>query len=706
MSKTSLRLAFLSAALCTIALSGCGGGGGSSPPDVTNPPPTTPPAPTGELIVDFPPARVFVEAISAPDITVRGRASADAAIAGVTVNGIAATSDDGFANWQVTVPLKNPDGENVIEATLAIVGGVSSPATEVTVITVPPLPFDPFGLAFDPATGALYVSAITRKSVYAWKSDARDRFELIAGEDRRAGKPPLDVRSWYLAWDVLGNRLLFGDNGKLFGMDPATGNLTVVADNDSKGQGPDMPFFTPLLATDPANDSAYAVYSGFGVETLIFHIDLASGDRNLIPIDSGEGPVPGVISAVAIDAAGGYLYLAEYTTHDVIGINLNDGSRSTVIEDSLHSVVQGMVFDPVSGGLIFTVNLGNDRTVYQADVESGAVSVISDNATGQGVAFGRLSSVALAHNGRVYVADTLRDSIFEVDLQTGDRQVALLQLGGGTSWTLPGDLVLSEDGAALRVVDNGGDRIIALPLDGGGRTLFVAEDAMNSTPLHMVHALDAPMLYVQDLAARLHSVDPVTSTVTSLSVNARTILGSSYVSKYIVDHGLQQAWFLVEGLGNAEDAIGRIDLATGEGEIISGTDKGAGEPLTRASAIAMQPESGQIVAWHEDAVVYIGPDSGDREFRPLPQTLSAFKLDYDAGMFIAASYDGIYRYSPEAGTLETLISRDSGKGMSGTLYDGSFAYDNERRVIYQSSYNLGAVVAIDAVTGQEVILAR
>ncbi|HCU24721.1 MAG TPA: hypothetical protein DF383_06870 [Deltaproteobacteria bacterium] len=104
---TSLFVGSL-ALLLSGALS-CGGGNNFGPanPSPNNPAPENT-APTAELV--FPPSAHF--STTASSIIVRGKSTDSDGVKAVHVNGIEATSEDGFAHWQAEIPLV--PGENPI----------------------------------------------------------------------------------------------------------------------------------------------------------------------------------------------------------------------------------------------------------------------------------------------------------------------------------------------------------------------------------------------------------------------------------------------------------------------------------------------------------------------------------------------------------------------------------------------------------------
>ena len=98
-------------------------------------------------------------------IVVTGTASDANGVADVSVNGVPATTTDGFAHWQAAVPLTN--GANTLTVAASDALGATDPdAAQATIERRPPLD-TPFGIGLDAPGGRALVSDIGRGAIVA-----------------------------------------------------------------------------------------------------------------------------------------------------------------------------------------------------------------------------------------------------------------------------------------------------------------------------------------------------------------------------------------------------------------------------------------------------------------------------------------------------------------------------------------------------------
>ncbi|WP_419811394.1 hypothetical protein [Bacterioplanoides sp.] len=159
-------------------LTGCGGsgGGGSSDPDTTTPDtttpdtttpsdPTTPDTTTPDPVVlcGQQSQLIFPAAYSATlsdEITLRGQSNCDQ-ITDIRVNGVLASSNDNFANWQVKVALT--PGLNTLQATVA--EGEQTQQLTLGQIESNELLYDPQQVAVSRDGNTLYVFDVDRRQL-------------------------------------------------------------------------------------------------------------------------------------------------------------------------------------------------------------------------------------------------------------------------------------------------------------------------------------------------------------------------------------------------------------------------------------------------------------------------------------------------------------------------------------------------------------
>ncbi|MGB5346538.1 MAG: hypothetical protein WBN23_10275, partial [Woeseia sp.] len=265
-SRICLKTSMLLGAAFVFA--GCDGQKTLDPIVVVNPPPTA------QIV--FPGRDVFTDGET---VTVRGTAADDSAVSNVTVNGIAATSTDNFANWSATVTLEQ--GTNLISVDVADDAGSS-------------------------VSGADSV-AVTQRVEYSLPTGAKINADATA--------------------------LYFVDPRALFigRLDIASGDIAKVVDFEFFGDPGQIP---PLeLALDLANDLIYlGVREGSpaGPATVgVWAYDLQAETWSAVSdniIDSNAVIVNP--TDVVLDAANNRLLVADYSLDAIVAVSLATGAQS------------------------------------------------------------------------------------------------------------------------------------------------------------------------------------------------------------------------------------------------------------------------------------------------------------------------------------------------------------------------------------------
>jgi hypothetical protein len=205
-------------------------------------------------------------------VTVRGTAQGQHAITGVAVNGVPATSTDGFATWaaQVTLPL----GMNeVVVSTRDEIGNAEVRAAVAMVTVVETLlPFlGPTGIVVEPSGTLVVVDNGLRAVV---RVDPQTGARTIIS-DATTGSGPMFQRLGNIAVEATGD-LVTVDHGRVLRINPVTGARTIVS-AASTGSGP--AFFVPSeIAVEPTGMLVGTV-PGFRA---VVRVDPLSGDRAVI----------------------------------------------------------------------------------------------------------------------------------------------------------------------------------------------------------------------------------------------------------------------------------------------------------------------------------------------------------------------------------------------------------------------------------------
>ncbi|MEM8816259.1 MAG: hypothetical protein AAGE85_10545, partial [Pseudomonadota bacterium] len=280
--------------------------------------------------------------------------------------------------------------------------------------------FSPVDVDVDTAGNRLFVVDEFRRSLIAVDMSTAERTAVSVD------LPTLDD-SYGLAFDDVGNRALFldPDSQAVLAIDLSTGMIDVVSQTNNVGSGPDLSFPRDL-SIDRANNRLL-VTELFPPEAVLA-IDLATGDRAYLSAAGSVGGGPPFEGAygLALDAANGRALV------------VNDGGASVIAVDLL----------------------------------SGNRSILSDDNTGTGAAFGRPTNITIdARNNRALVVETQPPSIVAVDLATGNRTPIVDEANGAGPFSAPEDVVAEPStgrlifvdrslSSALEIESSSGDRLI------------------------------------------------------------------------------------------------------------------------------------------------------------------------------------------------------------------------------------------------------
>jgi sugar lactone lactonase YvrE len=514
------RLAF--AVAVTLVFSSCGGGDSTPPTSVGSSPPP-PSAPVGEIV--FPSTQTFTEAVS---LTVLGTASVAAAETPLKVNGVDATTSDGFTHWSVRVPLAT--GLN--ELTLTTRGGIVLDRTPVesdaNLVLAEGITFDPNRnrvlvvasraiVAIDPATGArsafsnatvpdamdplvapidadvdpssdraVVLNIVAFPTVEPPNPDWIARIttvDLATGE--RTHLPPLLNVSPVarLAVDAVNDRaLLVGVRDPpdptrvgVLGINLTTGQTSAIAD---------FPFSTPVdIAVDAPRNRALVVDNDY---SLVWAVDLATGERSgAFSFGFHELPAP-----IAVDETHSKMFFSGLPLSGGLSeIDLVTLNRRTILEAPRK--VYGLAVDP-GGNRLFAIE-DDGRVITAIDLNDRRASTLMQwHLPEERPVRGVIGHPTIDSDGNRVLAMgfttednpfTQTTALIAIDLTT--RRSTSVSMNTSPPPPLPGTFpppplflpddggvaVQNEQGRALVINADIGE-VLAVDLDTGERTLF------------------------------------------------------------------------------------------------------------------------------------------------------------------------------------------------------------------------------------------
>ncbi|MEO1233445.1 MAG: hypothetical protein AAFZ18_31575, partial [Myxococcota bacterium] len=316
--------------------------------------------------------------------------------------------------------------------------------------------------------------------------------------------------------DAARSRLIAVDDAllALVAIDPGTGNRTFIAPNvpppPRVGSGPDLASLTGI-ALDSSTGSLYVADDGIDA---ILRVDLATGDRTLVANSMSPGTAMVQPRGLGLDAANGRLLVPDNDSSldAVLGIDISSGMGTIISGDDSPDEMsetfaspRGRVALEPDGMTALVADTSRD-SVFRINLTTGERTTLAE-AGGAGLE-GVQTVVIDAINARALVTvastgtDTVLDGLLAVDLMSGaltplaTRSTDMPMVGMGVDMTNPRGLDL--DGTRAIVFDSDLDAVIAVDLNTLVRT--VLSSAMVG---------DGDLLRVEGNNANALAVDPI-----------------------------------------------------------------------------------------------------------------------------------------------------------------------------------------------------
>lgn len=517
----------------------------------------------------------------ATTVVVRGTTSGPDTVVGVTVNGAAATSTDGFATWRTTVLLQ--PGQNAMDVTLTDdQGRQRTDAAAIEVEQVGAVLRSPVRLALEPMRDS-YLVLESRAQAVLRVERATGIARVVSGAARGSGTEFTSVVG--LAYDAGGDVIYVGDRSRdaVFAVDPGTGDRTVLVDSAAaSSQGLSGILATPvelvfddlnrrLLVADSGSDTIYAIDVENGTISLI-----SGGNNAQTAFRRGSGPSMFTASGMDWDEAGNRVVLADNQADQVIAVNLTTGNRSVLSSNSAPSQPSGPDFHTASSlvldasrRLAYVTDIeqpGAPNFVLEVDLDTGMRRVFAGPGVGTGPdlefpTFCRFDEA----NRRMFVGDSYLHAVLAIDLDTGARSSFYdTAVGSGPRLVEPFGTVTDTSRNRLLLADRSANALMAVDLDTGDRSVFTQFDT-DTTPYDVAIDTVRDRALVTDVEQdRVLAVDLGTGASTELQVaglsNVRHIgfdpsRDLAVVARAVVSNGRAVEVWAID-LGNPDPSTG------------------------------------------------------------------------------------------------------------------------------------------------------
>jgi sugar lactone lactonase YvrE len=633
------------------------------------------------------------------DVVVSGVASDDVQVASVTVNGVEATSSDGFATWQARLELAIGQASEIAVTVIDRAGNVVEPADTITVNT--------HVFYFGRACGSFSYDLANNRMFSSFplaETSLTDGTTIVV-----SGPAGSWVNGALPLYDDLAERLYaIDEDGALVEVD-LTDHKTVTTISPEGSDGISIGWVSEA-ALDRANGIVYAFSDTLAA---VVSISLTDGARSIVA-SSAVGAGPGLESPTYLAFGGSRLFAATGSFEPaVLEIDLASGNRTVISDNEVGSdsdflLIQGLVTDSASS-VIYVADFSGD--LFQVDPATGARTIVSPATQGlpNGAVFEQhLGMQFVDGNGSVLVSDCQHGQLLSIDPSDGARSILTPPFrGDGPPLIDVMAMALRQAGDTLITLNRkGGTRgssgvsnVISVDTTTGGRAIL-SNEAVGSGEV-MADVFDVVddsahgrYLVTDSEAIAVITIDPDTGDRAILSDNISHGAGVQFLSPLgiaidmarnravVVDVGLRALIGVdletgdrtiisqVGGAGGGDDfnapvdieldvandrafvtdqslnAVFSVDLSSGARAILSGDAVGSGDPLQGPTRIAFDTHNDRIAVTNlslvglQNLLAYIDPDTGDRDFRPMTGMSSqpeAIAFDPRSGLLYLSS---------------------------------------------------------------------
>lgn len=677
------------------------------------------------MVTDFEPPIVHVvfpppySVTDADTITIHGTAGDASGVSAISVNGAAASSDNGFLDWQAQVELS--EGENQVEFVLEDVYGNRAEMTSgVIVVRTSELQPAASAVAWDRASDRAIVLDASGKKIYAVDPQTRRRTLL---SDGTTGAQPLQSPSG-LAWDVQNERILVTDDeaAALLAVDVTTGERSLLS-GASQGSGP--AFARPTAVTWDETNNRALVIDGTPPNQRLMAVD-AGGNRSQV---ANLGAALTVAVSIAWDQQDERALVLDGLGRALYAVNGATLSPISTPEDGLPTpfvTPVAVTWDPTNAHAI-VADRGLNALVA-VDMLNGARTVVAGPGIGNAPTPRFATDVTWDHAAnRALVVDSDLGAVMALDVDTGDGLVLsdayhgagpTLRSATALGWDTEGNRALILDaslGGVMSMDPSTGDRaVITAPFAGSGPALSTPVDITWDETFNRVLILDAA-------DGSLIAADAISGQRIVLSTGADGLQPDLGAPRSLAWDGYNSRALIAN-----EQEIVAIEVADGKRSIASRSGiLGDGPAFVTPRAIAIwQSEPGNDVVFVADsglgALMYVDVDFGsttsgartvisDGDSGTGPGFEQPAGVVWDDGRNLAMVIDNglgaMMGVDPETGNRTILADADTGKGPAfGVL--GGVEWDPVSSRVLVLDTTLQAVLAVDPASGDRVILSR
>lgn len=640
--------------------------------------------------------------VNRSSITIRGTADDDSGVMSVSVNGVAATTSDNYANWQATIPLTLGEDPNPVSVEVTdMLGNVNASAAATTIIYrygVQGTCSVDFG--FDAANDLVYQKNIIEGIIEFDLADGARRPVLNNGFTLDRLRYSQSGQSLYMLTGA----------GSLYEVDAQTGTQTLVAETGLSG--------VQDIEIDEANGVMYVFDS---TQLAIVAIDLDDGSQETVSDNSNSGGSFDIFGGAYLAFDDGRLFVGMGNFSPAIfEVDLDNGDRTVISDNSVLGLlkVEGLLAD-VSGGVLYAADLLGG--LYEVDIGTGASSLLSAPDYANNLLFEQAFDIQLdAANGRALISSCKPGVLMAIDLADGSRS-RMLSPDRGAGPNLHEPQRIAYDPIRDRVLtinrtpSTNALSIIAVDVATGDRTIVSGPSAGSGAAFQglagvAMDTVNDRILVTDRLADEVIAVDPVTGARTVLSGGGQG--GPAFDEPGAITLDGDRA--LVVDL--ALDALIAVDLTTGDRTVISQTGgPGSGVDLDGPVDLALDVANRQayILSKPLAALLRVDLDTGTRTVVSDAATGTGTALQSPMFMTVDLQHNVaiVPVSSPVTGLV--LVDLDTGNREFKNLFGGLTAFgstglavDSASGRIYIAGADVNSVGIYDIDAHSQALISR
>ena len=668
----------------------------------------------------------------ADSLLVRGTAYDAVGVDFLRVNGLHASSDNGFETWMRESFPAGPASSLTIQ--LSDVSGNFEPgADNVTVHGGQPLPIQPRSVVYDLSRGRLIFHSASYEALLSY--DPSDGTVEVFAE-------PTDDLSWSVS-DLHYRSSppgLFAIDDQLtcvLSFDLSSGEATVVS-GLGVGDGPSLQNLRGITAVQgsPNNAPFIAVIdSSFGPEGVpaIVAISPVSGDRSAlsanapddISLSTGDGPEFGAPAAILYQHSQARFLVTDSGERALFSVERDTGDRVLLItnEDSSDGSFLGFPTELLlsSNGSTAWVLDPAARKVFEVNMAANTFSTLTsgnESYSADGYTWTSPRDFARVPGTGLFVTDYTGCALYTVSTSSGSTARTLdFSAGEGPAWSNPTAIEVDEDEEVLLLSCADGDAIYSVSLRDGSRAL-VSGAGVGAGPSLLepqaVSALGADTLIVTDVGAgqpRVLSVDRASGDRALLS--GQGVGGGvsfNEASSLAVDPGTDSAYIL----DGPDETITRVGLSNGGRFRVAGGGVGVGTPLANPTSIAWDQAGQRIIVLQAEEILAVDPislnrtvlcDLSEAGFAVQPASRISCPPGEAHALITLPDPLSVVQVSLATGATSTLIdmANSSGPPITDIL---DVATSAVRQTAYLLSKDSNALYALDESGGGHVLFSR